>query len=147
MKKLNITKERFEKSRYFQNKYGTLEYVSESGKLFKTDKGKILQFKESLDEIRARSRTARERINNDITKSEDFKKEIERLEDKIGSAADKGNNYVEQAIVTYMRPYEDNPKFFQAICKYFEDQGFSITQTRCSDGFPYAEHYDIWWDD
>ena len=69
--------------------------MSESGKLFKTDKGKILQFKESLDEIRARSRTARERINNDITKSEDFKKEIERLEDKIGSAADKGNNYVE----------------------------------------------------
>ena len=34
MKKLNITKEQFEKSRYFKNKYGTLEYVSESGKLF-----------------------------------------------------------------------------------------------------------------
>ena len=50
MKKLNITKERFEKSRYFKNKYGKLEYVSESGKLFKTDKGKVLMFKESSEE-------------------------------------------------------------------------------------------------
>ena len=47
MKKLNVTKERFEKSRYFTNKYGKLEYVSESGKLFKTDKGNVLKFKES----------------------------------------------------------------------------------------------------
>ena len=47
MKKLNITKERFEKSRYFTNKYGKLEYVSESGKVFKTNKGEVLMFKES----------------------------------------------------------------------------------------------------
>ena len=52
MKKLNITKERFEKSRYFQRKYGKLEYVSESGKLFKTNKGQILKFakEDSSDE-------------------------------------------------------------------------------------------------
>ena len=49
MKKLNITKEQFEKSRYFKNKYGKLEYVSESGRLFKTSKGKLLKFKESTD--------------------------------------------------------------------------------------------------
>ena len=47
MKKLPITKEAFEKSKYFKNKYGKLEYVSESGKVFKTDKGKVLMFKES----------------------------------------------------------------------------------------------------
>lgn len=52
MKKFNITKERFEKSRYFQKKYGKLEYVSESGNLYKTDKGKVLKFvKESSVEI------------------------------------------------------------------------------------------------
>lgn len=51
MKKLNITKERFEKSRYFTKKYGTLEYVSESGKVFKTNKGKVLMFKESIKDI------------------------------------------------------------------------------------------------
>ena len=47
MKKLNITKEQFNRSRYFQRKYGELEYVSESGRLFKTDKGKVLMFKEN----------------------------------------------------------------------------------------------------
>ena len=52
MKKLNITKEQFEKSRYFKNKYGKLEYVSESGKVFKTNKGKVLKFKESNDKSR-----------------------------------------------------------------------------------------------
>lgn len=51
MKKLNITKEAFEKSRYFTKKYGKLEYVSESGKMFKTNKGKVLMFKESIKDI------------------------------------------------------------------------------------------------
>ena len=46
MKKLNITKEQFNRSRYFQKKYGTLEYVSESGKVFKTSKGQLLKFNE-----------------------------------------------------------------------------------------------------
>ena len=50
MKKLNITKEQFNRSNYFQKKYGKLEYVSESGNLFKTNKGKVLKFNESLDE-------------------------------------------------------------------------------------------------
>ena len=50
MKKLSITKEAFNKSRYFKNKYGSLKYVSESGDLFKTSKGKILKFKESSRE-------------------------------------------------------------------------------------------------
>ena len=44
MKKLNITKETFEKSKYFTGKYGKLAFVSESGKIFKTNKGKILKF-------------------------------------------------------------------------------------------------------
>lgn len=49
MKKLNITKEAFEKSNYFRNKYGKLEYVSESGDIYRTDKGRILKFmKESV---------------------------------------------------------------------------------------------------
>ena len=43
-KTLNITRERYEKSRYFQKKYGKLEYVSESGDVYKTSKGKVLMF-------------------------------------------------------------------------------------------------------
>ena len=50
MKKLNITKESFDKSRYLKHKYGNLKFVSESGKLFKTDTGKILKFvRESVE--------------------------------------------------------------------------------------------------
>ena len=49
MKKLPITKEAFEKSRYFKDKYGELEYVSESDKVFKTNKGRILMFKEGTE--------------------------------------------------------------------------------------------------
>lgn len=49
MKKLNITKERFEKSKYFQDKYGKLKYVSESGNYYKTDKGQVIKFNESFD--------------------------------------------------------------------------------------------------
>ena len=47
MKKLKITKKQFNESNYFQKKYGTLKYVSESGNVYKTSKGKILKFKES----------------------------------------------------------------------------------------------------
>ena len=50
MKKLNITKEHFNRSKYFQEKYGKLEYVSESGRLFKTSKGKVLKFTESYED-------------------------------------------------------------------------------------------------
>ena len=46
MKKLNITKKQFSESKYFQTKYGKLEYVSESGKFYKTSKGNVLRFNE-----------------------------------------------------------------------------------------------------
>ena len=42
MKKLNITKKQYDESKYFNKKYGALKFVSESGKLFKTDKGVVL---------------------------------------------------------------------------------------------------------
>ena len=48
MKKLNITKKQFSESNYFQKKYGTLKYVSESGNVYKTDKGNVLRFDEGL---------------------------------------------------------------------------------------------------
>lgn len=50
MKKLPITKEAFEKSKYFNRKYGKLEYVSESGKLFKTNKGHVIKFVNESEE-------------------------------------------------------------------------------------------------
>lgn len=49
MKKLNITKKQYDESKYFNMKYGKLKFVSESGKIYKTDKGKIIQFNEKSD--------------------------------------------------------------------------------------------------
>jgi hypothetical protein len=66
MKKLKVTKERFEKSRYFQKKYGRLEYVSESGKTYKTANGTIVRFiteaREYVDDDSIEEETAEEFI-------------------------------------------------------------------------------------
>ena len=51
MKKLNITKEQDEESKYFNKKYGALKFISEAGKLFKTRKGEILKVKESTKKL------------------------------------------------------------------------------------------------
>ena len=147
MKKLNITKEQFNHSRYFQKKYGTLEYVSESGNVYKTSKGKILKFNESLEDIRNRSKNARDRMLNEIMNSDYFKEEIRFLEDKIGKAADRGQHCAKDVIQTYCQPYTKNELVFQAVCKYFQDNGFEVVQHRCPDGFGLRDHYDICWDD
>ena len=47
MKTLNITKKQYGESKYFTKKYGTLKYVSESGKVYKTDKGNLISFVEA----------------------------------------------------------------------------------------------------
>lgn len=80
MKKLNITKEAFEKSNYFKNKYGNLEYVSESGKLFKTDKGKVLMFKESSVDDDDYAHFAISDLTDNIEKYLKFNKDILDLE-------------------------------------------------------------------
>ena len=51
MKKLNISKEHFNESKYFIKKYGELEYVSESGKIYKTTSGNILKFMIEYDDV------------------------------------------------------------------------------------------------
>ena len=71
MKKLNLTKEQFNKSRYFKTKYGSLKYVSESGKYFKTTKGNVLMFNEETErELKARvNKECREVIDRLATKA------------------------------------------------------------------------------
>ena len=60
MKKINITKKQYDESKYFNNKYGKLKYVSESGNVYKTDKGVVISLessnkpdtvKEDIDEV------------------------------------------------------------------------------------------------
>ena len=60
IKNLNITKKQYDESKYFNNKYGKLKYVSESGNVYKTDKGVVISLessnkpdtvKEDIDEV------------------------------------------------------------------------------------------------
>lgn len=48
MKKLNITKKQYDESKYFTKKYGALKFVSESGKLYKTDKGVVIALESEM---------------------------------------------------------------------------------------------------
>lgn len=50
MKKLNITKKQYDESKYFNTKYGALKFVSESGKLYKTDKGVVIALESKEDD-------------------------------------------------------------------------------------------------
>lgn len=49
MKTLKITKKQYNESKYFTTKYGKLKFVSENGKVYKTDKGNLIQFSEKSD--------------------------------------------------------------------------------------------------
>lgn len=52
MKKLNITKKQYDESKYFNKKYGALKFVSESGKVYKTDKGVVLALESEEDDTK-----------------------------------------------------------------------------------------------
>ena len=90
MKNLKITKERFEKSRYFQKKYGKLEYVSESGKTYKTANGTIVRFvteaREYVDDDSIETDSAEEFI---IFDDPDIFNQIARAHEKEGEKVEK----------------------------------------------------------
>ena len=139
MKKLNITKERFEKSRYFTKKYGKLEYVSESGNLYKTSKGKVLMFvkessgntrrklvKESTGEnvevcavVKGRGRTIEEAIEN-------FDREIDNLSsDKWGDWTDNYDPETDE--------YKDRDYWTAEYNKWQEENGGDVDITVVDD--------------
>ena len=70
MKKLNITKKQFGESKYFTNKYGTLKYVSENGKFYKTSKGHVLKFINEgiIDGVKGIGRTVAKSIQDKFDK-------------------------------------------------------------------------------
>ena len=99
MKKLNITKEQFNRSNYFQRKYGKLEYVSESGKMFKTNKGKVLKFKESWnkDDYDDQPRKFRPKfdIGEKVSLTKDFYKEFHQYYNDVPEKFTKGAYYLD----------------------------------------------------
>ena len=75
-RRLNTTKEHFEKSEYYTRKYGKLKFMSESGDKFKTDKGNVVMFKEDAIALRKMRERVSENKHND-TMEVIFKKDRE----------------------------------------------------------------------
>ena len=80
MKKLNITKKQYDESKYFNKKYGSLKFVSESGKLYKTDKGVVIALEGTNDAVK------KESIEDIIDAREDDSDEETIKKEKVVSA-------------------------------------------------------------
>ena len=78
MKKLNITKKQYDESKYFNNKYGKLKYVSESGNVYKTDKGVVISLESS---------NKPDTVKEDIDEVEDIDSEEETINKEEVAAA------------------------------------------------------------
>ena len=120
MKKLNITKEQFNRSRYFQRKYGKLEYVSESGKLFKTSKGNVLKFNENIH------RPDVEDLDVPVTEEEEVLAQYieERIEEEfgIGCSCDTHNPGEEMHIEIFIGEDEyDEDTDLNELCNDLEE--------------------------
>lgn len=72
MKKLNITKKQYDESKYFNKKYGSIKFVSESGKSYKTDKGVVLALEGTEEVAPADGEVATEEKDDDVVKSEEI---------------------------------------------------------------------------
>ena len=78
MKKLNITKKQYDESKYFNSKYGKLKYVSESGNVYKTDKGVVISLESS---------NKPDTVKEDIDEAEDIADEEETINKEEVAAA------------------------------------------------------------
>lgn len=82
MKKLNITKKQYDESKYFNNKYGSIKFVSESGKLFKTDKGVVLSLEASKEPFTMKEEAEKVPPADEKPVTEDID-EVEELVDDV----------------------------------------------------------------
>lgn len=83
MKKLNITKKQYDESKYFNRKYGSLKYVSESGKLYKTSKGVVLALESDEPEEEKRDGEEVEVTRGALTEIlKDVVAQVEKVADK-----------------------------------------------------------------
>ena len=112
MKKLNITKEQFNRSNYFQRKYGKLKYVSESGRYFKTSKGKVLKFNEGF---MSNMRKDGQHLYSIIYKFDGWDGSVQEYgkteEDAIQAAIAKGKLDGDEDIVKIVDLGEQHPKY------------------------------------
>ena len=131
MKKLNITKKQYDESKYFNNKYGKLKYVSESGNVYKTDKGVVISLessnkpdtvKEDIDEVEDVADKEEETINK-----EEVAAALADVVDTIKAIAD--DNEIEVPGLA-----EDAEDSDDADDEEFEDDFEKLDEGECKDG-------------
>ena len=131
MKKLNITKKQYDESKYFNNKYGKLKYVSESGNVYKTDKGVVISLessnkpdtvKEDIDEVEDIADKEEETINK-----EEVAAALADVVDTIKAIAD--DNEIEVPGLA-----EDAEDSDDADDEEFEDDFEKLDEGECKDG-------------
>lgn len=102
MKKLHITKEQFSKSKYLNQKYGKLKFVSESGRYYKTDKGEVLNLfheaKEYIDDDSIDVDSAEEFIIFDDPKIFEQISNVQKKEEKKVDAEIKEQGLTKQDV-------------------------------------------------
>ena len=130
MKNLNITKKQYDESKYFNNKYGKLKYVSESGNVYKTDKGVVISLessnkpdtvKEDIDEVEDIA-DKEETINK-----EEVAAALADVVDTIKAIAD--DNEIEVPGLS-----EDDEDSDDADDDEFEDDFEKLDEGECKDG-------------
>ena len=127
MKKLNITKEDFEKSIYFQKKYGKLEYVSESGDVYRTSKGETIQLmgEGRYKQINFTKDELLDRIQEYIIKFEEIRNQLDELSEFFyKNVRQSGRDFLRSAEYKSLSMHEQN-QVYDTIMNAINTQGTS----------------------
>ena len=125
MKKLNITKEDFEKSIYFQKKYGKLEYVSESGDVYRTSKGETIQLmgEGRYKQINFTKDELLDRIQEYIIKFEEIRNQLDELSEFFyKNVRQSGRDFLRSAEYKSLSMHEQN-QVYDTIMNAINTQG------------------------
>lgn len=127
MKKLNITRKQYNESRYFQKKYGTLEYVSESGNVYKTSKGETIRLigEGRYKQINFTKDELLDRIQEYIIKFEEIRNQLDELSEFFyKNVKQPGRDFLRSAEYNSLPMHEQN-QVYDTIMNAINTQGTS----------------------
>ena len=132
MKKLNITRKQYNESRYFQKKYGTLEYVSESGNVYKTSKGETIRLmgEGRYKQINFTKDELLDRIQEYIIKFEEIRNQLDELSEFFyKNVKQPGRDFLRSAEYNSLPMHEQN-QVYDTIMNAINTQGtLTLTAT------------------
>lgn len=132
MKKLNITRKQYNESKYFQKKYGTLEYVSESGNVYKTSKGETIRLmgEGRYKQINFTKDELLDRIQEYIIKFEEIRNQLDELSEFFyKNVKQSGRDFLRSAEYNSLSMHEQH-QVYDTIMNAINTQGtLTLTAT------------------